>query len=47
MHVKLKGDDNWYPVTDVVDQGPGNQNIYLLLGKGRVTVDEIETLEFD
>ena len=47
MYAKLKGDCNWYPVADVIDQGPGKPNIYLLLGKGRVQVEEIETLEFD
>lgn len=47
MYVKLKGHEGWFRVVDIVDTGPGSQNIYILYGAGRVDQEMVECLEFD
>jgi phage host-nuclease inhibitor protein Gam len=45
-HIKIKGEDGYHPVKDVVDMGPQKHNSYLLHDGRTIHHDQVEDLSF-
>ena len=47
LYVKLKEDEKWYRVLDLIEIDNDGHKVYIVDRKGKVYQDEIERLEVD